>query len=102
MEDAHRCRRLGELRAAAGDAADAVGRLKEQGDTPLAVVGSAALVRSLHAAGLVDHLVLVIHPITLGCGARLFEGPAPLTRFALVRSVATPSGLVIAHYDRRG
>lgn len=75
---------------------DAVARLS--GD--LSVVGSAALVRSLHAAGLIDRYTLVIHPLTLGSGARLFEGPAPLTEFSLTGSVTTSTGVIVAHYTR--
>jgi dihydrofolate reductase len=66
----------------------------------LSVIGSAALVRSLHAAGLIDHYTLVIHPLTLGSGTRLFEGPAPLTEFELTGSVVTPKGVIIARYTR--
>jgi dihydrofolate reductase len=69
-------------------------------DGSLAIVGSASLVRSLHAAGLVDHYTLVIHPLTLGSGARLFEGPAPLTEFSLTGSVTTTKGVIVAHYAR--
>jgi dihydrofolate reductase len=85
----------------AADATRSVAELKAQDGNDLAVIGSASLVRSLHAAGLVDQYVLVIHPITLGSGARLFEGPSPLTRFTLTGSVATPSGILVAYYDRR-
>jgi dihydrofolate reductase len=84
-----------------GDARRTVAELKVQEGNDLAVVGSAALVRGLHAAGLVDRYTLVIHPVTLGSGTRLFEGPAPLTRFALTGSVATTKGVIVAHYDRR-
>ncbi|MDX8030482.1 dihydrofolate reductase family protein [Lentzea sp. BCCO 10_0856] len=69
-------------------------------DGELSIVGSASLVRSLHAAGLVDRLTLVIHPLTLGSGARLFEGPAPLTEFSLTGSVVTTLGVIVAHYTR--
>jgi dihydrofolate reductase len=85
----------------AGDAVQTVAELKAQPGNDLGIVGSASLVRSLHAAGLVDHYTLVIHPLTLGSGARLFEGPGPLTRFSLTGSVATPTGVIVAHYDRR-
>ncbi|NKE62247.1 deaminase [Lentzea sp. PSKA42] len=66
----------------------------------LSVIGSASLVRSLHAAGLVDRYTLVNHPLTLGSGARLFEGPAPLTEFSLTGSVTTTKGVIVAHYTR--
>jgi dihydrofolate reductase len=84
-----------------GDAADTVAKLKAQSDRDLAIIGSASLVRSLHAAGLIDHYTLVICPLTLGSGERLFEGPAPLTQFELARSVATTKGVIIARYTRR-
>ncbi|MCR3750632.1 dihydrofolate reductase family protein [Lentzea californiensis] len=71
-------------------------------DDDLSVIGSAALVRSLHAAGLVDRYTLVIHPVALGGGARLFDGPTPLTEFELTGSVTTPKGVIVAHYDRIG
>ncbi|WP_439658018.1 dihydrofolate reductase family protein [Lentzea sp. HUAS TT2] len=69
-------------------------------DDDLSVIGSAALLRSLHAAGLVDRYTLVIHPLTLGGGARLFDGPAPVTEFELTGTVATPKGVIVAHYAR--
>jgi len=48
-----------------------------------------------------NHYTLVIHPITLGMGSRMFEGPAPLTKFTLTGSVTTTKGVIVAHYDRR-
>lgn len=84
-----------------GDAVDEVGRLKAHGDRDLSIIGSAALVRSLHAAGLIDRYTLLVHPLTLGTGARLFDGPGPLTRFELTDSVTTTTGVIVAHYVRR-
>jgi dihydrofolate reductase len=84
-----------------GDAAEAVAALKAQPGLDLSIVGSASLVRSLHAAGLIDRYTLVICPLTLGSGARLFEGPAPLTEFELSDSVTTTKGVIIAQYIRR-
>jgi dihydrofolate reductase len=84
-----------------GDAVDTVADLKAQPGRDLSIIGSAALVRTLHAAGLIDRYTLLIHPLTLGSGTRLFEGPAPLTEFDLTRSVTTTKGVIIAHYDRR-
>ena len=84
-----------------GDAAGTVAELKARSDRDLGIVGSASLVRSLHAAALIDHYTLAIHPLTLGSGARLFEGPAPLTEFELSGSVTTTKGVIIAQYTRR-
>jgi dihydrofolate reductase len=83
------------------DAADAVAGLKGQSDRDLGIIGSVSLVWSLHAASLIDHYTLVICPLTLGSGARLFEGPAPLTEFELTSSVITTKGVIIARYTRR-
>jgi dihydrofolate reductase len=84
-----------------GDATQTVAELKAQDGENLGIVGSASLVRSLHAAGLIDHYTLVTCPLTLGSGTRLFEGPAPLTELRLTGSVATTTGVIVAHYDRR-
>jgi len=84
-----------------GDAVDTVAELKAKPGPDLSINGSASLVRSLHAAGLIDRYTLLIHPLTLGTGARLFEGPAPLTELELTGSVTTGTGVIIAHYARR-
>lgn len=83
-----------------GDAVRTVAELKAGPGNDLAIIGSAALARSLHAAGLIDHFTLLIHPIAVGSGTRLFDGPAPLTAFTLTASVVTPKGVIIADYDR--
>lgn len=84
-----------------GDAVDTVAELKDQPGEDLGIIGSVSLVRSLHAAGLIDTYTLLICPLTLGSGARLFEGPAPLTEFELTSSVTTTKGVIIAQYTRR-
>ncbi|WP_134727985.1 MULTISPECIES: dihydrofolate reductase family protein [Amycolatopsis] len=84
-----------------GSAVETVAELKALPGKDLSIIGSVSLVRALHAAGLVDRYTLLIHPLTLGRGARLFEGPAPLTEFSLDGSVATTTGVLIAHYVRR-
>jgi dihydrofolate reductase len=84
-----------------GDAAGTVAELKAQPGGDLGIIGSASLVRSLHAAALIDRYTLVMCPLTLGSGARLFEGPAPLTEFELTSSVVTTKGVIIAQYTRR-
>ncbi|MCX4745901.1 dihydrofolate reductase family protein [Kitasatospora sp. NBC_01287] len=84
-----------------GEAVETVADLKARPGKDLSIIGSASLVRALHAAGLVDHYQLLIHPLTLGGGTRLFEGPAPLTEFELTDSVPTTKGVIIARYTRR-
>ena len=84
-----------------GDAAATLAGLKAQPGLDLAVIGSTSLVRSLHAAGLIDRYTLLIHPLTLGSGTRLFDSPAPLTEFELTGSVTTTKGVIIAQYSRQ-
>ncbi|MCZ0983382.1 dihydrofolate reductase family protein [Streptomyces diastatochromogenes] len=84
-----------------GEAVETVAGLKAGAGKDLSVIGSVSLVRSLHAAGLIDRYQLLIHPLTLGSGTRLFEGPAPLTEFELTGSVPTTTGVIIARYARR-
>jgi dihydrofolate reductase len=84
-----------------GEAVDTVAELKARPGRDLSINGSASLVRSLHAAGLIDRYTLLIHPLTLGSGMRLFDGPAPLTELELTGSVTTGTGVIIAHYRRR-
>ncbi|MGF9757822.1 dihydrofolate reductase family protein [Microvirga sp. 0TCS3.31] len=81
-----------------GEAAETVARLKAESDLPLTVMGSGELVRSLHAAGLIDTFTLQIHPIVLGSGTRLF-GEGRRTDVRLRRSLTTTTGVVIAEYD---
>ncbi|HKH07744.1 MAG TPA: dihydrofolate reductase family protein [Agromyces sp.] len=83
----------------AGEAADTVATLKGQVDGAVTVLGSGELVRSLLAAGLVDELVLLVHPIVLGSGATLF-GDARV-ELDLQRSETTTTGVVIAQYAVR-
>ncbi|WP_181764041.1 dihydrofolate reductase family protein [Streptomyces albidus (ex Kaewkla and Franco 2022)] len=83
-----------------GDAADAVARLKEELDENLIVFGSGVLVRSLLPHGLIDEFVLLIHPLVLGSGRRLFSEPG-LERsvFRLVESTVTGTGVIVAAYQ---
>jgi dihydrofolate reductase len=84
-----------------GDAGKTVAELKARPGNDLSVIGSASLVQTLHAAGLVDHYTLLVFPLTLGSGRRLFEGPAPLTEFTLTGCVTTTKGVLVTRYDRR-
>src|SRR5438876_10190021 len=69
-----------------GDLVEAVTALKnEPGDTNIAMSGSVSIVRQLLAAGLLDELHLLVHPIAVRKGMRLFdegEPPVPLTLVA--------------------
>ncbi|GAA1422333.1 dihydrofolate reductase family protein [Agrococcus citreus] len=77
-----------------GDAAETVARLREEVGGPISVLGSGELVRSLHAAGLLDGYVLLVHPIVLGSGIRLF-GEGERRDLELRRVDRTSTGVVI-------
>jgi dihydrofolate reductase len=81
----------------AGDAADAVARMRDEPGPDLGVLGSGALVRSLAARGLVDEYALLIHPLVLGTGRRLF-GDGPPAPLRLADAVTTTTGVIIATY----
>ena len=81
-----------------GDAAQAVAELKQQPGGDFGVLGSGKLVQSLLPRGLVDEFVLMIHPLVLGTGQRLFPDGGPPAELRLVDSVTTTTGVVIATY----
>jgi dihydrofolate reductase len=85
-----------------GDAADAVARLKEELDEDLAVLGSGELVKSLMRRNLVDEYVLLIHPLVLGSGRRLFTEDGAFATLRLLDAVTTTTGVVIATYQQAG
>ena len=82
-----------------GDAADAVAGLKRQPGKDLTVLGSGELVQSLRRRDLVDRYLLLIHPLVLGSGRRLFPDGGPAGPLRLVDSVTTTTGVVIATYE---
>lgn len=81
----------------AGDAADAVAELKCGED--LTLLGSGELLWSLTARDLIDQYLLMIHPLILGCGRRLFADDTPFAKLRLADSVTTTTGVVIANYE---
>src|SRR5262245_22737126 len=84
----------------AGDAADAVAKLKTSAGPDLVVLGSADLLQTLIQADLIDEYVLQITPLVLGSGLRLFRDGAPTSAFTLVDTVNTTTGVIIATYRR--
>ncbi|MBV8946905.1 MAG: dihydrofolate reductase [Solirubrobacterales bacterium] len=81
------------------DVPAAVAELKQNSGTNLVIMGSGMLIGSLMAADLIDEYVLMIAPIVLGTGRRMFpEGVH--TSLRLADSVATSKGVVIATYER--
>jgi dihydrofolate reductase len=81
-----------------GDAAEAVARLKEEEGPDLGILGSGELIQSLRRRNLIDEYVLMIHPLILGRGRRLFPDGASPADLRLVNSVTTTTGVIIATY----
>jgi dihydrofolate reductase len=83
-----------------GEAAEAVAKLKSEPGEDIGVLGSGELVRSLMRHDLVDELVLMIHPLLLATGRRLFDDSGEFSALRLVNNVTTTTGVVIAAYQR--
>jgi len=81
-----------------GDGAAAVARLKAEGERDFTVLGSGDFVQSLMRHDLVDEWRLLIHPLVLGTGRRLFPDGAPLAKLTLADTESTPTGVIIATY----
>jgi dihydrofolate reductase len=86
-------------RLLSGDGAEAVATLKAQDGPDLVIMGSGVLVQSLMGGGLIDRFMLMIHPLVLGSGRRMFADDGPSAELRLVDSVATTTGVIIATYE---
>ena len=82
----------------AGDVASQVARLKAEPGRELLVVGSGQLVQALADHGLVDEYRLLVHPIVVGSGKKLFRDGAEPTPMRLVEVTASTGGLVFLAY----
>ncbi len=80
-----------------GDVAAGVRRAKEENDGDIAMSGSATTTRWLLANGLLDELALLVHPIAVGKGQRLFEDPTTFP-LELLSSTALDSGVLYLRY----
>jgi dihydrofolate reductase len=87
-----------------GDVPAQVGELRDTSPGNLVIMGSGELVRSLLPRGLVDELLLMVHPVVLGSGTRLFGADDEAHRFRLVDCTPTGTGVLMATYrpDRAG
>jgi dihydrofolate reductase len=80
------------------DVAAAVSDLKQQAGKDISISGSATLIRSLLRDGLIDELRLMVHPVVLGSGGRLFENGAGQTPLELVESRTFSTGVLDLTY----
>ena len=85
-----------------GDIAAKVAKIKQEKGPDLNVWGSGHLIQTLIKHDLVDVFWLMIYPIALGAGKRLFaDGTVPMA-FRVTESKVTPSGVIVANYERAG
>ena len=85
-----------------GDAGQSVAKLKEEPGKDLVVLGSGELVQSLMRHDLIDEFVLLIHPLVLGTGRRLFSDGVPSATVRLAESKPTTTGVIIARFRPKG
>lgn len=81
-----------------GDVAREIAELKRQPGKVITVLGSGVLVRSLLREGLLDELRLMVHPVVLGSGKRLFDDDGERKTLELVDATAFGSGVVSLVY----
>jgi dihydrofolate reductase len=85
-----------------GDIAEKVAKIKQQSGPDLHVWGSGNLIQTLIKHDLVDTFWLMIYPITLGVGKRLFaEGTIPAA-FKVTESIVGSNGVIVMNYERAG
>jgi dihydrofolate reductase len=85
-----------------GDIAEKVGKIKQQPGPDLNVWGSGNLLQTLLKHDLVDVFWLMIYPIALGAGKRLFADGTIPAAFKVTESKVTPNGIIVVNYERAG
>ena len=85
-----------------GDIPEEVARLKQGEGPDLNVWGSSNLLQTLIKHDLVDVFWLMIYPVTLGGGKRLFADGTTPAAFKVTESMVTPGGVIVANYERAG
>lgn len=78
-----------------------IARLKQQPGRNISTAGSPTLVRSLLQEDLLDELTLMVHPVVVGRGKRLFKDGSDLKRLRLANSMITGSGVAFLTYEPR-
>lgn len=82
-----------------GDIAEKVAKIKQQQGPDLHVWGSGNLIQTLIKHNLVDTFWLMIYPLTLGVGKRLFADGTIPAAFSITESEVTPKGVIVVNYE---
>lgn len=84
------------------DIVDSVRRIKSQDGPDLVLWGSSTLTSALLEQGLADDVLLVVYPVLLGTGKRLFAAGTPARSFELISTKALPSGIILSNFKVAG
>lgn len=85
-----------------GDIAELVAEIKQQQGPDLHVWGSSNLLQTLIKHDLVDAFWLMMYPVTLGGGKRLFAGGTIPAAFKVTEGIVSPNGVIVVNYERAG
>jgi dihydrofolate reductase len=85
-----------------GDLAERVRELKQTDGPDIHAFGSANMLQTLFKADLIDALELMIIPVTLGTGKRLFQDGTSPASFKVTSSTVAPKGIISVTYERDG
>jgi dihydrofolate reductase len=84
------------------DIGESIRRIKSGDGPDLVLSGSSTLTSTVLDQGLADEVVLIVSPVLLGRGKRLFAEGTPARKFDLVGTQATPSGIIVSTYQAAG
>ena len=84
-----------------GDPVEEVRKLKESSDGTISIHGSAQLTHALVEAGLIDEYRVMIHPVLVAGGLRMFPDPAEMQKLRLTDTRTYDSGVVVLVYEPR-
>ena len=84
------------------DIVEEVRHIKTQDGPDIVLSGSSTLTSTLLEHGVADELLLIVYPVLLGRGKRLFAAGTPARSFELVKTRAMPSGIILTHYGLAG
>jgi dihydrofolate reductase len=92
----------GPVESLGPDVIEGISRIKSADGPDIILWGSSTLTSTLLEHGLADELLLIVYPVLLGVGKRLFAEGTPARSFELARTNATPSGLIVSAYKPAG
>jgi len=84
------------------DLVESIRRIKAQGGPDIILSGSSTLTSKVLEHGLADELVMLVNPILLGTGKRIFADGTPPRAFELASTQSLPSGIIISSYKPAG